>query len=266
MATSPNAGGPYGVPPPPTAGPYAPPPPRSMSDGMPAAATAYSPYAPSGHSRDSSQASQFSTTPGFGSSPYPPVPPAPAEYTQEIALQPPAHAPYAPSPTLLGTNDPLGRVAGRAPLISMGIGGKLVTCFHGAGNAISCVYSAGAGSLNTGFDVALAARQSTDVRIRELHDAVPASALELAEDAFPGPLFGDPGTPTATSLVRTGAAQAKAKKAKVVKYLEDRAAELERGLGYFHAGSDQLQQMEGKLVLVQLLKVMVENDGRLSGM
>lgn len=128
-----------------------------------------------------------------------------------------------------------------------------MTCFHGSG------------TLNTGFDVALSARQSTDVHIRLVHNLVPESALDLLETSFPGPLFNDPGTPTATSLVRSGAAQAKTKKAKVIKYLDDRIEELTRGLGYFAAGSMDKYHSEGKLVLAQLLKAMVEHDGRLSG-
>jgi hypothetical protein len=62
--------------------------------------------------------------------------------------------------------------------------------------------------------------------------------LELGKETFPDPLFNDPGTPTATILVRSGAAQTKTKKTKILKCLEDRASELERRFGYFHAGSD----------------------------
>lgn len=170
-----------------------------------------------------------------------------------MTLLPATYTPYAPSPTLLGSNDPLGRVAGRAPVINFGFGGKLVTCFHGLG------------TLNTGFDVALSSRQSTDVRIRVLHNVIPESALDISETSFPGPLFNDPGTPTAASLVRSGAAQAKTKKTRVMKYLDDRVEELSRGLGYLNSGSVERRRAESKLVLVQLLKVMVEHDGRLSG-
>jgi COPII coat assembly protein SEC16 len=227
------------------------PPQRSFTEGfvappVPKANGVYSPYAPS-HNRETSGASQSSVI-----SPYiAPLPPV--DQSQEVSLAAPTHAPYAPSPTLLGTNDPLGRVSGRAPIISMGFGGKFVACFHGAG------------TMSGGFDVALSSRQSTDVTIRSLHDIISASALDMGENSFPGPLFNDPGTPTAASLVRTGAAQTKAKKAKVIKYLEERADEISRGLGYLHGGSDKQQQMEAKLVIIQLLKVLVEQDGRLLG-
>ena len=57
----------------------------------------------------------------------------------------------------------------------------------------------------------------------------------------------------------------KAKKAKVIKYLEDRAAEMAAGLGYHRPGTEERSRIEAKRTLVLLLKVMVENDGRLSG-
>ena len=137
--------------------------------------------------------------------------------------------------------------------MSFGFGGKLVTCFHGASN------------VGVGFDVALSSRQSTDVHIRTLHKLIPQSALDNSSASYPGPLFSDPGTPTA-SLVRTGAAaQAKTKKARVVKYLEERAEEISRGLGYLHLDSLDGKRASARHMLLLLLKVMVENDGKLSG-
>jgi hypothetical protein len=168
-------------------------------------------------------------------------------------MAPAAQTPYAPSPSLLGLNDPLGRTAARVPVFSFGFGGKLVTCFHGSS------------ALNTGFDVALASRRSMDVNIRVLSRIVPESALDSSTIAFPGPLFADAGTPTA-SLVRPGAAaQFKAKKALVSQYLLDRSAEFVRGIGYLQPSSEDRRRLEGKLVLVKLLSIMVENEGRLSG-
>ncbi|KII88484.1 hypothetical protein PLICRDRAFT_60522, partial [Plicaturopsis crispa FD-325 SS-3] len=172
---------------------------------------------------------------------------------QEITLAAPTHAAYAPSPSLMGTNDPLGRTAARVPVFSFGFGGKVVTCFHGSS------------VLNTGFDVALSSRHSNDIQIRVLHKVIPGSALDNSSAVYPGPLFADPGTPSTTNLVRTGASQTKAKKARVIKYLEERSEELSQGIPYLHAGSEEKRRTEGKLALVRLLKVMVENDGRLSG-
>ncbi|KAF7338256.1 Protein transport protein sec16 [Mycena venus] len=172
---------------------------------------------------------------------------------QEIIMKPVQATAYAPSPSLLGANDPLGRTSSRAPIFSFGFGGKFLTCFHGA-------------SMNTGFDVALSSRNSTGITMRQLNKIIPQSALELSSASFPGPLFSDPGTPT-TGLVRTttASAQSKAKKARLVKYLTDRAEEISQGIGYLHAGSAEGRSAEGKLVLVKLLKVLVENDGKLSG-
>ncbi|PFH54340.1 hypothetical protein AMATHDRAFT_44853 [Amanita thiersii Skay4041] len=162
-------------------------------------------------------------------------------------------APYAPSPSLLGSNDPLRRTSARAPVISFGFGGKVVTCFHGVA------------SLSTGFDVALSSRKTTDVHIRTLSKVIPSSVLNLSTSTFPGPLFLDPNVST-TSLVRSGtSSQTKSKKTAVIKYLSERAEEISQGLGYLHGGSPERRQAEGKLALVKLLKVMVENDGRLSG-
>jgi hypothetical protein len=171
---------------------------------------------------------------------------------QTLTLPPQTHAPYAPSPSLLGSNDPLGRTSSRAPIVSFGFGGKLVLCFHGSN------------TLNTGFDIALSSRQTTGIQMRPLHAAIPESALDHISTSFPGPLFCDPGSPT--TLVRVAVAtQSKNNKAKVTKYLEGRAEEIARGLGYLSRGSSEHRQAEGKLTLVKLLEVLVEHDGHLSG-
>jgi hypothetical protein len=162
------------------------------------------------------------------------------------------HPPYAPSPSLLGSNDPLGRTSSRAPVVSFGFSGKLVLCFHGSN------------TLNTGFDIALSSRQTTGIQLRPLHTVIPESALDHISTSFPGPLFCDPGSPT--GLVRAAAAtQSKSNKAKVIKYLEERSEEISRGLGYLGQGSIERRRAEGKQVLVGLLKVLLEHDGHLSG-
>ncbi|KZT67726.1 hypothetical protein DAEQUDRAFT_712916 [Daedalea quercina L-15889] len=211
------------------------------------------PYTPSRHVRQQTGDSMKSVFERSPSNAY--TTPASVAYdgpTQVLTVPHPVQTTYAPSPSLVGANDPLGRTSVRVPVVSFGFGGKLVTCFHGA-------------SASGGFDVALASRQSSEIKLQVLHKVIPESALDTSAASYPGPLFLDPGTPT-TSLVRTAAAtQAKTKKARVIKYLEERAEELDRGLGYFHSDSLEGRRAEGKLILVKLLKVMVENDGRLSG-
>lgn len=172
---------------------------------------------------------------------------------QVVTLSASTRAPYAPSPSLLGSNDPLGRTSVRVPVITFGFGGKVVTCFHESS------------TLHTGFDIAMSSRTSTTVHMRSLRSVIPSSAIDTTTATYPGPLFADPGT-TTTTLVRAGAsAQTKAKKAKVVQYLTDRSEEISRGIGYLHQGSVEGFKAEAKRVLINLLKVMIENDGRLSG-
>ncbi|OSC99056.1 hypothetical protein PYCCODRAFT_1438667 [Trametes coccinea BRFM310] len=227
---------------------------RTMSNG-----SAYSnasvpdPYAPSRYPVRQSSEHTYSSfaLPAQNGSYAPPAAPYDRMGGQVVTLAAPVHSTYAPSPSLLGTNDPLGRTSARVPVISFGFGGKLVTCFHGA-------------NMNTGFDVALSARQSTDIKIHSLNKVVPESALDTSAASYPGPLFSDPGSPT-TSLVRTGATQLKTKKARVIKYLEERAEEINSGLGYHRPGSVDRSRAEAKRILVLLLKAMVEHDGRLSG-
>lgn len=228
---------------------------RSMSNAsLLSVASSHDPYAPSLHSQSRSQSMDdtiHGTTIHSGSTDHSF---ASSSYGSQVLTAPrPTHTPYAPSPSLLGTNDPLGRTSARVPVISFGFGGRLVTCFHGSS------------SLNTGFDVALSSRPSTDIHLRVLHKVIPESALNASSAQFPGPLFSDPGTPS-TSLISTGAAtQIKAKKTRVVKYLDERAEEILQGLGYIQQGITEGQSAQAKHALVKLLKVMVENDGRLSG-
>ncbi|CAE6457434.1 unnamed protein product, partial [Rhizoctonia solani] len=171
-----------------------------------------------------------------------------------------------------GGVDPLGRHDSRAPIISFGFGGRLVSAFPGLSE------------LTGGFDVSLG-RKAAPIQIRTLHKIVPESAVEsssaiVPESAvenssavFPGPLFSDPGSPTKglVSVGVVGGSGAKTKKTAVLKYLGERAEEIERGLGYLAVdagsvpGPSERSKAEGKLVLVNLLKIMVENDGKLTG-
>lgn len=228
---------------------------RSASNGSMFSGTSgsYIPSQQGWQQQQPMQGSQFNSTNFYGHSAESSYEGLPSESSmgQDILLATSTQTPYAPSPSLLGSNDPLGRTAARIPVFSFGFGGKLVTCFHGS-------------AMSGGFDVALSSRQSTDIQIRSLQKVIPESALDSSSATFPGPLFADPGSPT-NSLVRTTASQTKAKKAKVIAYLEERADEIDRGIGYLHPGSDDRRSAEGKLVLVKLLKVMVEHDGHLTG-
>lgn len=246
--------------------PYAPPDPstssssfgaryRSTSNGSAFSlnAAAEDPYAPVHHSRQQSMESLsrggFSLPHAFSEESLGPA----VSAAQVVTLAASTRPQYAPSPSLLGSNDPLGRTSVRVPVISFGFGGKLITCFHGSS------------TLHTGFDIAMSSRASTTLHMRSMQAVIPQSALDTSTATYPGPLFADPGTPT-TTLVRTGvSAQVKAKKAKLVQYLNERADEISLGIGYLHQGSVEGYKAESKLVLIKLLRVMIENDGRLSG-
>jgi COPII coat assembly protein SEC16 len=217
------------------------------------AAPAEDPYAPSRHRQSSVESSSYRNFSALQNYPENLTDSPSMGPTQVVNLSAAAHAPYAPSPSLLGTNDPLGRTSVRVPVISFGFGGKLVTCFHGLS------------TLSTGFDVAMSSRASSIVDIRPLYTTISQSALDTSAATYPGPLFADPGTPT-TALVRTGAsAQVKSKKARVIKYLEERVEETSQGIGYLHQGTIEGSRAEAKLVMIKLIKIMVENDGKLSG-
>lgn len=232
---------------------------RSMSNmssfSTASKASSYDPYAPSTHSqqhkkRGSSPMNTFNLPqPGLSFTTYSN---GMAASPADSYSPPPVTGPYAPSPSLLGTNDPLGRAKAKVPVISFGFGGKIITCFH-----TSPTYE-------TGFDVALSSRKCTDVHIRTLHKVIPESALDISSAQYPGPLLGDPGSPVSTLMKTATAASArKTKKAKVLKYLEDRAVETEKGLGYLNDGSAEKRSAEGKLALIRVLIVLVEYDGQL---
>ena len=162
-----------------------------------------------------------------------------------------SNAQYAPSPSLLGSNDPLARTSARAPVVTFGFGGKIITCFHGMPG------------LNAGFDVALSSRTSSELKVHILHKLLPASVIDSPTSSYPGPLLSDPGTPS-LSLVRPSlSAQTKAKKAAIIGYLSSRATEIDHGLGYL--SNPEKRAAQGTLILVKLLKIMVENDGKLLG-
>jgi hypothetical protein len=169
---------------------------------------------------------------------------------QDVPIKPTV-AQYAPSPSLIGANDPLSRTSARAPVVTFGFGGKMVTCFYGMPG------------LNAGFDVAFSSRTSSELKVRTLQTLLPESAMNSPGPSYPGPLLSDPGAPS-ISIVRPNIAnQTKLKKTALLSYLSERASEIHQGLGYLING--EKQAAENKLILVKLLGVMIENDGRLLG-
>jgi hypothetical protein len=118
--------------------------------------------------------------------------------------------------------------------------------------------------LNAGFDVALSARTSSELKVRILQKILPESVLLTPAPSYPGPLVSDPGT-ASLSLVRSVASsQAKAKKSGLTTYLTGRVEEISQGLGFL--SHPKRQHAENKLILVKLLKALVENEGRFFGL
>lgn len=158
---------------------------------------------------------------------------------------------YAPSPSLLGTNDPLQRISARTPVLSFGFGGRVISCFHLSGTN------------NGGFDVAMSSQEAKNIRLRPLHDIIPPSTAESfgLSPSFPGPLFADPGS-ISTGIISTGvASNIKLKKVAVLKYLSELLEEMRKGVGYMSLGSRERKKAEDKIKLVQLLRILIDHDG-----
>ncbi|KAG8961249.1 hypothetical protein FRC03_005597 [Tulasnella sp. 419] len=225
--------------------PYAPsvratPPPSSIPEPV-ATNDPYAPKSAASNRRQGSLASNYSVD-------YPTTT-APSTYTPYGSASG-ANSAYVPSASQTADADMLGRTSARIPVVSFGFGGKMISCLHTQMNTTG------------GFDVSLALRRSSPINIWNVKDLITTNIADLASPSFPGPLFSDPGSPT-VNIARTAAATTKAKKGLVIKYLEERAAEIEKGLGYL---SDvERPRGEAKLALVQLLKTMTEHDGKLSG-
>ncbi|KAG8840277.1 Protein transport protein Sec16A [Serendipita sp. 411] len=112
------------------------------------------------------------------------------------------------------------------------------------------------------------AKPSTSLTVKLLKDVIAPSAYDVTDGGFPGPLFNDQGPGGATSVLQTAGAALKAKKTALIQWLEGRIAEIEGGLMYIGTTGPiggGTAKAEGKVVLMKLLKIWVENDGKLSG-
>ncbi|WVR07153.1 hypothetical protein IAU60_004194 [Kwoniella sp. DSM 27419] len=211
---------------------------------------AYDPYAPTGGpARTASPA--YST--GFGASP--PL----NNYFQSMHVDQPADPTYIPQQVLDQkpvSEDPLGRctlAARNAPIAVFGFGGVLVTAFPGAAES---------GDFQKGHNRAPSygyASGRGQVWIRNISEVAEPSAFQSDQAAFPGPLVFDATTPK-------GAAGDKKRKEAVLKYLDERAEEIEKGLPYLKSSANKARrEEEGRLVLIRALKALVIGDGKLSG-
>lgn len=143
----------------------------------------------------------------------------------------------------------LGLDRSTAPLVTFGFGGKMLVVFP---NAVRSNYGMDSNLYGTGSTVDLDSTPST-VHIRQLVDYVPASE----STTFPGPIFMD-----------GGKANAGKKRKEAVSWLDQRISEQEQETSYVtrsqHSKSLE-KNVDNRLILLKLVKLLVENEGKLTG-
>lgn len=207
----------------------------ALQQEAPSAANAYSPYAP--------QAGQY------------------GQQTQRHEEQKP-YDPYgartAPAPSDAESIADLGLERRTAPVVSFGFGGRMVLVFPQSGQP-----SYGIDAANPYGTTAATQAQSTPstVHVRKLDELVP-SVHDGAP--FPGPIFLDGGKSNANK-----------KRKEALAWVSQRIGELEQevsyargaaptGFGSEHA-AERRAKVESRLLLVKLIKVMLENEGKIVG-
>lgn len=142
----------------------------------------------------------------------------------------------------------LGLERRRAPVVTFGFGGRMLVVFPGSG-----AQPAYGSDLQNGYGSDTSTPST--VHIRKLVDVLPP----LPSESYPGPLFMDGGKSNAGK-----------KRKDAVAWLETRIAELDReGFqrtgGAFGQSKESPKKLDARSILVKLVKVMVENEGKLSG-
>lgn len=153
-----------------------------------------------------------------------------------------------------GQDDPLTRQRTCISLISFSASGQLVTYFP---------HFASAGSSGAH---GLAHRTApTTLSMRKFSQVVPPSSYATSLDpaSFPGPLFDATSQNSALSRATGGsAAHVKAKKAAVIKHLNDSLGEMSSGIGYLTGvRAAEGRRMQDRIVLVRVLVALLEHDG-----
>ena len=201
------------------------------------AASAYSPYAP--------QAGQYGQPP--------------RQQHEDKKPYDPYAAPTAATTTETGPVADLGLERRTAPVVSFGFGGRMLLVFPQGGQP-----SYGIDAANPYGAPAAAAQAPSSpstVHVRKLDDLVP----QVSDGApFPGPIFLD-----------GGKANSNKKRKEALSWLSQRITELEQEVSYARGapttgfGSEHAEERrakaESRLLLVKLLKVMLENEGKIVG-
>lgn len=166
-----------------------------------------------------------------------------------------SYQPYQPDTTTdhnsvapgnqLGPQRPRNRPA--VPIASFGFNGKLVTYFPTSATAVSASYGMYGHPANS----------VAPIKIQKLSELLPTESFGL--DSFPGPLFMDSSATSASGKAK--------KKKELLAWLNVRIDESQQERNYLGAGAqeDVRARAEQKTVALQLLKLLLEHDGKLTG-
>jgi hypothetical protein len=134
------------------------------------------------------------------------------------------------------------------PIASFGFNGKLVTFFP---SSTSSTATASYGMYEQ------AGSSIPPVKIQKLSDILPKDTPGI--DTFPGPLFMDTGSTSASGKAK--------KKKELVTWLTTRIEESQQERSYLGAGAseDAKAKAEQKTIVLQLVKILLEQDGKLTG-
>lgn len=155
----------------------------------------------------------------------------------------------------------LHRLKAKIPLASFGFGGKLLIVFPSGGQG-SAFTTAG---YEDPYSSAAKASTGTTLQIHKLSQIIPSTELQT----FPGPLFMEGGSKSSVGK----------KKKEITEWLDERHDETEKECTYLQSNTKTLntdggaleahimktEQVQDKLVVLKLLKIMIENEGKLSG-
>ena len=197
-------------------------------------------------------------------------PPPPQQQQQQQPYNP--YAPQQAAPVsrpgsaMAGPPADLGLERRTGPIATFGFGGKLVLVFPNGGRSSYGMDSSNPYGVSAPSGPASSSSSPTTVLIRKLADVVPSSAEGSASSTFPGPIFAD-----------GGKANAGKKRKEAVAWLSQRIGELEQEAHYArgaaplehadaHDGAQDTQRkVETRLLLVKLVRIMLENEGKLVG-
>jgi len=153
----------------------------------------------------------------------------------------------------------LGLERRQAPLVSFGFGGRMLVVFPGRGDRFNANSAYDAANPYSMADSQPQPSTPTTVHIRKLDDILPPSH----EAPFPGPIFLD-----------GGKANSGKKRKEALAWLGKRIQELEEEINNAssHFASDSsdstrrnAKKRETRLILVNLVKIFIENEGKLVG-